>query len=163
MHPILTKVASALSGGLASKIFLGLTLVGFAGAAFAANLYLKQRDRVAAMELAFQVQRAENDELSAMLLAEAERAAFNEQVRMDLVRRNEELSNQEAEVVTEFREIIRDRIVREEVPVEIMVQAECADVLVPADAIRLLHCNAAGECEPSPDLQTDTVGFTHTM
>ena len=163
MHPILTKIASALTGGLASKIFIGLTLVGFAGAAFATNLYLKQRDRAAAIELAFEVQRAENDELSQMLQAEAERAAFNELVRMDLVRRNEELSNQEAEVVTEFREIIRDRIVREEVPVEIMVEAECATVRVPADAIRLLDCNAQGTCEPRADLQADPVGLARAM
>ena len=163
MHPILTKIANTLTGGLASKIFIGLALVGFASTAFAFNLYLKQRDKAAAIALAFEVQRAENDELSQMIQAEAERAAFNEQVRMDLARRNEELSNQEAEVVTEFREIIRDRIVREEVPVEIMVEAECATVRVPIDAIRLLDCNATGTCESNPDLPADPVGFTRTM
>jgi hypothetical protein len=88
-------------------------------------------------------------EYAGALDAERKRNRELEKARIVLQERLDFLANQEERVVTEIREVWRDRIIREDPRLSV----DCSGVSVPADALRLFceaSASTAGACaQPS--------------
>ena len=97
-------------------------------------------------------------ELESVLSKERQHAVDLERERISLQRRVDALNVEGARVVTEIREVWRDRVVRDDPSLGL----DCSGVSTPVDAFRLF-CDAEGFTSPACRAAADTTGPVDSM
>ena len=126
-----------------TMIVVGVVMFTSLSAMGMTKLYLDKRDQLAVQKVETSLANQRAKLYAQQLEDELARVQMLEQLRIDLANQIDLLENQEVEVITEVRELWRDR----EVIVNNPIAVECAAEPVPDSILGLLcHTDTRGAC-----------------